>query len=436
MSARSDRLYEHFQRERSSFHRWLIAVASVGAFFLLVFQPYLSTLSTISELEGTLARQADEIARAEKNIRTVTVGIERAIAFMGDASAYDALYEDTRSWVATLDEVDQLYERQSRRVARLRDAVEQEQLASWPLGEAPRTSLVRRLQKTRPELMEGYDSDDRCFFLVEAEWMRCRIDQKLDPIGKRLFRVLYDRTESHEHTARLEEKITENRKHFRDGLEAAIGRAALGEWVREYLNRERAIIRSWYEQMARERSRSQREEAKQQELMAANRAERETLEQRKGEIAAASRLETPIGTLPLSFHDLIGVVPLVLALTGIPLVRSQQRLIELRRRFQSEAPADEAERDILGLTMPLWLDPSGRWPGYLLALVTLSLPALAALAGLVQLLTNPGMPSGSLMGIAIATGVAVAAHGTAYARLLKAAARAPLAEGPVDVVET
>lgn len=182
MSTYSNHLYDHFQRERSVFGRTVLAVLSMGVFFALVFQPYLATIEDLVDMDVNLTKQAEQIKEGQKNIRVATNAIERAREFMGDASEYEALYKETRSWVNDLDEIKLLYDRQSRKVASLRGALSSENQASWHRGKKPSNEIVKELRKQRPNLMADYDLRDDCFFRLETEWVRCQIDTSLGPV--------------------------------------------------------------------------------------------------------------------------------------------------------------------------------------------------------------------------------------------------------------
>ena len=68
MSSHSNRLYDHFQRERSAFGRTVLAVTSIGVFFALVFEPYLATLSRLADLDRKLIEQAELIAKVQTDV--------------------------------------------------------------------------------------------------------------------------------------------------------------------------------------------------------------------------------------------------------------------------------------------------------------------------------------------------------------------------------
>lgn len=390
MSATSDRLYDHFHRERATSGRWIVTVTSLCAFYLLVFQPYLATLQELDSLDRDLAAQAEEIAATQREIAAATSGIQRASDFMGDASAYQDLYDRARSWIDDIDSIEQTEDLQARRVATLREALPPDLQALWRSGASVLPgSVMSALREARPDIMRTYESGDDCFFLVEIDWIRCEIDVLLEPIGTRLGRVLYDRTASHEYTQALEASVSANRERYEAGLPDAVARAEIAAWVREYLEEERALIRRWFEDLARERQALQRREAELHARLEQNEADREALEARQREIREAGRLETPIGPLPLSFHGVLALLPLVMLLAGTFLLRSERRLLALRRDFKAQGPEDETRPETLRLTMPLWLDPGRGVVAGTLVLALFVLLAVAAAVGLARLAANP-----------------------------------------------
>jgi hypothetical protein len=293
----------------------------------------------------------------------------------------------------------------------------------------PGPRIVKALHEARPELMQGYRAGDDCFFLVEEAWVRCQIDRRLASLRQRLERVLYDRTASHEYTRQLKDHIDANRSRYEKGIADALQRGELGALVRQYLDKEQQIIRDWYERMARERSRLNREAKEQQTRLAAIEAERKQVERRQAEIRAAGQLDSPVGKLPLSFHDLLGLVPLLLLSTAALMLRSQRRLHLLRASFEEHGQGVEKDPDALKLTLPLWLDPAGgRWSRWL-AHGFFQAPAAAALVATVQLMTEYELLFGDsrekAAGILIATVVALCVYALLYVHLEIARRRAP-----------
>jgi hypothetical protein len=390
MSATSDRLYDHFQRERATSGRWIVTVTSLCAFYLLVFQPYLATLRELDSLDRKLAAQAEEIADTRREIAAATGGIQRASDFMGDASAYQDLYDRARSWVDDIDSIEQTEDLQARRVATLREALPPELQALWRSGATVLPgSVIRALRDAHPDIMRAYESGDDCFFLVEIDWIRCEIDVQLEAIRTRLDRVLYDRTASHEYTQALEASVSANRERYEAGLPDAVARAEIAAWVREYLEQERNLIRRWFEDLARERQALQRREADLHARLEQHETDREALEARQRETREAGRLETPVGALPLSFHGVLALLPLVMLLAGTLLLKSERRLLALRLDFEAQGPDDETRAGTLRLTMPLWLDPARGSVAGTLVLALFVLLVVAAAIGLAQLAANP-----------------------------------------------
>lgn len=387
MTTHSNRLYDHFQNERSAFGRYVLAITSLGVFFALVFEPYLTTLVRLADLDRQLTRQAGEIAEVQREVSAATTGIERAIGYMGDASAYQGLYDDMDSWVRQLEEIDLLYDRQNRRLESVRGALEPENQEKWQRGMEPPRQIVRMLQEARPE----FDFSDDCFFRTEDDLVKCLVNRELAPINERLAAVLYDRTESHSYTEKLKTPIEANRQRYQQGFSAAIGRAEIAAWVREYLEGERNIIRKWYEELATQRLGLQKVAEQQQALLTQNEKQRASLESRKEEISSAGRLDTPVGPLPLAFHDILALLPMIMLATASMLLRSHLQLLILRRNFRLHGPDEETQPQALRLTMPMWLDPLGGHATSLLVLSLLMLPGIAAIVGLVQLVSSPGL---------------------------------------------
>lgn len=381
----------------------------MGVFFALVFQPYLATLDDLVDMDVNLTKQVEQIAKVQRDIRIATNGIKRAINFMGDASAYQTLYSETASWVNDLDEIELLYDRQSRKVGRLREGLTSENQASWQRGKNPSTDIIKKLREVRPNMMAAYNFRDACFFRLETDWVRCKIYKSLKPIRGRLERVLYDRTASHEYTRKLASAIDENRKKYETGLANALGRGEPTKWVRNYLDDESAIIRRWYEAVAQERGALTRNAKKQKILLAQNEEQKERLESRKEEISQSGKLDTPIGSLPLAFLDTVILLPLLLFVTGFMLLRSQSRLLALYQGFQRQGPEEETGSEALKLTMAMWLDPAvGRLAGTAILILILT-PGIAALVGIGRLVTSSGLNMGFLQLFFTIAGTLVAA---------------------------
>jgi len=426
MSTYSNRLYDHFQRERLTFGRSLLAVISIAVFFALVFQPYLATLADLVELDDELQKQTQKIAVVQRDIQTATAGIERATNFMGDASAYQALYEEADTWVDEIDGIEQLYDRQSRKVASLRSALDLQGQAVWQRGNVPPARFIATMRKTRPDMMASYEIKDDCFFRLEDDWARCFIDRKLAPIHQRLERVLYDRTESHDYTRKLETSIRYNREKYVQGLASALAQAESGKWVRSYLEQENKIIRRWYEEASRKRlqllGESKEQQKELQRLLAEKEEQVASLENRKKEIGQSGKLNTPVGTLPLAFMDTLTLLPLMLLATGIMLLRSQSRLLELHQKFRRHGPDEETGEEALKLTLPTWLSLNGNLFAESLVILVLLVPGMAALFGIEQLATNPGLKiSASQLTITISVTLVVAAvYAFLFVKLLMA----------------
>jgi len=387
VSTHSNRLYDHFQHERSAFGRYVLAVVSLGVFFALIFEPYLRTLASLADLDRQLTTQAVEIAAVQREVSAATRGIERATELMGDASAYVYLYVDMQSWMKQLGEIEQLYDRQSRRLSSLYGALSREDQEAWQRGTRPAPRILRALRAARTEI----DFSDDCFFRLEDDLVKCLVDRELAPVHDRLAEVLYDRGESHRYTARLNEAVEANRKRYQQGFSAAVGGADIAGWVREYVDTEIAIIRDWHEELADELMGLLQDATQQRTLLTQNEAQRASLASRKEEISSAGRLDTPVGPLPLAFHDILALLPLIMLATASMLVRSHLQLLILRRNFRLHGPDEETQPQALRLTMPMWLDPLAGHAVSLLVLSLLMLPGIAAIVGLLQLVSSPGL---------------------------------------------
>lgn len=387
MSSSSGRLYDHFQRERAVFKRWLLILVSLSAFFLFVFEPYISATRELGKTQRRLDTLEQEIDQAQREIEISTGGIERASNFLGDASAFQALYDDARSWVQDMDGIRLLYNRQSRHVAMLRDALPPELQNRWRPNYQPNEVIIA-LRREHPEVMRNY-KEDRCFFEIELDWVKCQVNGKLQPINKRLSRVLYDRTMSHEYTKELQDTVQSNRNRYDEGFETALAEQELVPWVQGYLEEERKIIRRWYETMADTRSALTRNTKKQRDLLDNHIVEREALKLSRQELSKLGKPQTPFGPLPLTFQGILVLLPSVLLLTAILLVRSQHRLYVFREHYIAYSPPEEDEKSLLNLIMPLSPDPDGNTVGAIGVLLGYSLPVIIALLGAKRLVSIP-----------------------------------------------
>ena len=391
MSNPAERLYDQFQKEQQSLHRWLLAALLLGIFYGFVFQPYLALLSDLAYLEITQVEAKERLNTTESEIQTATGAIERAIRFMGDASEYQRLYDDAQSWVDTVDELEQQYDLQSRKVASLRDALSASDQAKWPAGTVPNHEIIWLLRKSRPEFMENFQTGDNCFFRTEIDWIRCLVDQKRRPIKDRLFRVLYDRTSAHVYTALLEQEIQANDAKYQASLPKALSQAGLKKWVKEYLGEEQAIIRRWYEHMAHKRSELVRQSRLYQEALEEHKLAEAKLDRRKQEFSHTGEVSTPIGPVTLALHDILASVPFVGLFILSMLVKSTNRQLLIRSAFHKYATEDETTRDVLSLAMPVWLEPYQHRIVKLVFLGGLALVAIITLYGLWQIINNPGL---------------------------------------------
>lgn len=391
MSNYDERLYEQFQKEKESFHRWLFVALLLSVFYVFVFQPYLSLLNNIAELE---LKQLDTDARiktTEIEIDNAKYAIERASEFMGDASEYQRLYDDAHSWIDSMDEIEQTYELQSRLIYRLHDSLNSRLQKNWQPGNIPNFETIKLLKKYRPELMRNHQPKDECFFRLDVDWVRCQVERKRKPINDKLFRVLYDRSLAHEYTALLQADIESNKNKFIVSLPKALAEASLKQWMTEYLAAEQTIIRNWYEYMAEARLNLESKSKLHQEVKKRHKLAETKLDQRKKDLSQTGEVSTPIGTIKLAFHDLVSLVPFLELFVLSVLVRSTCRQLLLRTTFENNGPKDETTHEALSLTMPVWLEPFHSRVINAILLFLLALLALFAPLGLWQVLNNPGL---------------------------------------------
>ncbi|MEH6627809.1 MAG: hypothetical protein V7739_15295 [Motiliproteus sp.] len=391
MGKYDERLYGQFQKEKESFHRWVLAALFLGVFYGFVFQPYLTILTNIADLELQQLETDAQIKLTEKEIQTATSAIGRASRFMGDASEFQRLYDNANSWINRIDEIEKAYPLQSRLVARLRDSLSPALQEKWQIGKVPNTDTLKLLKNLRPELMKNFQLKNNCFFRLETDWVACQVRQKRKPINDKLSRVLYDRTMAHEYTALLKVNIESNNDKYNASLSNALSEASLKQWVKEYLGEEQAIIRSWYEHMASERLKLERKSKSYQEAKKKHALTEVMLDKRKKDISQAGKINTPLGPIKLAFHDLLSLVPFLGLFILSLLVRSTCRQLVLRSAFQVNGPEDETTHEALSLTMSIWLEPLKPRIMNVLLLVGLALLATAPLIGLWQVLTNPGL---------------------------------------------
>jgi hypothetical protein len=391
MSKYDERLYEQFQKEQGTFHRWLLAGLFLSVFYGLVFQPYLTVLTNLSELDLQQLETDKQIKSTEMDIQTATYAIDRATGFMGDASEYQGLYDDANSWVDNLDDIEQISDLQSRRVVSLRDSLSSALQEKWQIGKVPSANTITLLKDLRPELMTNFKANDNCFFRLETDWVACQVERKRKPINDKLFRVLYDRSVAHEYTALLKAEIESNKKMYRTNLPSALSEAGLKQWVRGYLDEEKMIIRKWYQDMAGARQDLVSKSQLHQQAQKAHLLAKDSLDQRKLDFSQTGEINTPIGPIKLGFHDLISLVPFLALCILSVLINSTCRQLILRSTFQINGPKDETTHEALSLTMPIWLEPFKSRLYNALRLVGLVLLMMTALIGLWQVVTNPGL---------------------------------------------
>jgi len=188
MSSYSERLYEQFEKEQSSFHRWVIAALLLVTFYGLVFQPYLALLTSIYELDSSRLTTDERLSSTKKKLQITISALDRAIDYMGDASAYVNLYRDADSWIRNTDEFEQAYDKQSRIMAALRASLSSTEQKMWEPETIPNAVVIALLYEHRPRMMRAYNRENECFFLLEDEWVTCLLTKKRKPITERLSR--------------------------------------------------------------------------------------------------------------------------------------------------------------------------------------------------------------------------------------------------------
>ena len=394
MSTEWNRLHDLFREESKSLHRWFYSLVVMLIFIVLVFWPYIRTVQSLDLIEQDIENITERIKKARAAINQVTHGIERASRLIGDASSYQELYRETESWVSSLDEMNFLSDQKTRQLTSLRATLNPEENAQWPKGRKPDSDIIRILIRERPEQAKQIQSASSCFWKQENHWLRCKIAAARSEIDKQLSDLLYDRTSSHELTARLRKKINKNRERFLNGLDNAIGNEQLPDWTREYLDREQREIRQWFEEQAEQRLQLLRNQKEQEQQLASLEEEMAELDKRKQVISDIRKLETPFGRLPVGFDDLLALLPVLMLISGIALLRSQERLLrfrhgmhELNERFESVTDQSQHWRLILAM----WLDPlKGRLSNAGAALLFMA-PALIAIVSIIALY---GLPSG------------------------------------------
>lgn len=425
MSTEWNRLHDLFQEESKSLQRWFYSLVVMLIFIVFVLWPYIRTVQSLDLIEQDIENITERIKKAMAAVNQVSHGIERASLLIGDASGYQELYRNTESWVSSLDEVNFLSDQKTRQLTSLRATLNPEENAQWPEGSKPGSDIIRILIRESPEQVKKIQSASSCFWKQEEHWIRCEIAAARSKIDKQLSRLLYDRTQSHELTAKLRKKINQNRERFLNGLDNAISHGQLPGWTREYLDREQREIRQWFEEGAEQRLQlisKQKEQKKQLRPMEEKKAE---LNKRKEEISAFRKLETPFGELPVGFDVLLALLPALMLISGIALLLSQKKLLrfrhgmhELNERFES-VPKQAKHWQLI---LAMWLDPlNGRLNNAGAALLFMA-PALIAIISIFALYELPsevnenGGIDSSTMSLMIV--VLLATYLWAYIRLL------------------
>jgi len=357
MTNYKDKLFSEYQSERSSFRRLTIIALLLGVFFLLVYQPYLELLTEIYDGEKTIPEIENELRESKTLLNDAITAHERAIGYMGDASAYDDLFQEAEKWINDLDDIELAFDLQSKRIRALHDSVNNVLRSQWPFGTIPSSNIRASLNQTRPALMRSYSTSNECFFLIEEDWLNCELNSKRKPINEKLFRVLYDRTPGHLHTQKLRSEIDIQRKKFQQQRAERVAGGELIAWFQESLEAERKTIRRWYIEMARLRQVADKDLQKHEEKLKQHNDWLATLDSRKQELTLAGKISTPLGPIKLAFHDLLSLFPLfTLGLFSLMLF-SQKRQLILRDLYIDESDMSESDYSIISQIMPIVIDP-------------------------------------------------------------------------------
>jgi hypothetical protein len=391
MSNYAERLYEQFQKEKESFHRWLFAALLVVIFHAFVFQPYLSLLTELSGLKTKQADMDKDIQKAKRELENLVKAAKYASQLLADKNKYGKLFRDAQLWINSVDELEQHYDLQSRKVTTLHDSLSQADQARWAIGAQPSDAIIKLLHKSRPEIMQHYSPGDNCFFELEVNWVACQVERKHKPITDFITTFFNDRSLPQEYTALLKQKISENQEKYHARLAGALSQGKLKTWSDKYLRQEAEIISNWLTDMAKKGNEKinlaqilQIKQLQYQQLVT-------ELDQRKQEFSRMGEIDTPIGPVKLGLHDILASIPFVGLFILSMLVKSISRQLAIRAAFRAEAPADETAPEALTLTMPVWLEPYQPRMLNLGLLGGFALLAIAALFGLWQVVTNTGL---------------------------------------------
>ncbi|MEM7359671.1 MAG: hypothetical protein AAF431_11285 [Pseudomonadota bacterium] len=399
MAGHQDKLFGEFQAERNSFRKFTLIALLLVVFFLLVYQPYLVLLTEISDGEKAKPTLEANLKEVKSELKQAITAHDRAVDFMGDASEYDALYDDAENWINDLDDVELMFDQQTRRVRAFYDSFDDELKAQWEFGNKPSDAVLNSLKRDAAEFMDRYFMNDACDFLIEADWLNCELGEKRQPITKKLERVFYDRTAGHEHTKKLELEINEVREQFKTQRTERIASGELVGWFQESLEAEKQTIRKWYVDMARLRlDLNKRYEEYEQNLQQHNEW-LESLEKRKQEISLAGNLSTPLGPIKLAFHDLLSLFPLFTFGLFALMLFSQRRQTVLRDVYLEHVEKDKNDDDMIGHVMPIAVDHQYKtWRRNILILALFATPPVIALASWMQLRSHPAF---KLVGLTI-----------------------------------
>lgn len=390
MAGHQDKLFSEFQTERNSFRRFTLIALLLVVFFLLVYQPYLALLTEISDGEKARPDLEANLSGVKSDLNEAITAHDRAVDFMGDASEYDALYEEAENWINDLDEIELVFDQQTRRARAFYDSVEDEQQSQWEFSTKPTDAVMASLKRNSAELVERYSMSNGCDFLIESSWLSCELNNKLKPIHKRLSRVFYDRTMGHEHTKKLELEIEQVREGFANQRAERVASGDLVGWFQEGLEAEKKTIRKWYVDMARLRLDLNKQYKEYEENLERHNEWLESLESRKQEISLAGNLSTPLGPIKLAFHDLLSLFPLFTFGLFALMLFSQKRQTVLRNVYLEHAAHDKSSGKVISHVMPIAVDHQFKTlRRNLLILALFATPPMVALTSWLQLRSHP-----------------------------------------------
>ena len=392
MSGEWTRLYELFHSTRDSLFRWIYGLITVIVFTVLVLWPYVKTIKSLETTEASIQLAQSELNESQRQLDIIQQGILRAGYLNIDPIDVMQIYPDTEVWVSQLDKLIINFENKQQTLRRLRALLSDHQLAEWPSGKEPAPETQRILQNKDRALFNRAKDMGKCFWFDLNQFVSCEIYEKKEPISKALFRLTYDRTQSHMLTAELKQTLEQVQKQFNNGLVDAIEANQISEWTRKHLDLEFRSLNDWYKKL--------REMKRDNELIIealenksnALEQDRENLQKREASISQFRKLTTPIGELPVVFDDLLAILPALIIISGIAMLTALNRLLNLRiGMFVLQPRFDDVknQKQHWGLITPIWLDPMRSGIFNLMAGLLMVMPIAIALVSYIALRTLP-----------------------------------------------